>query len=336
MKVYLKATNNIRRRYVQSLENQICEYLGIPDAQGSPWKLSMISNNKFNFRLSRRYDRLDANSKFTSYDDDTIKQQLQSRGAKYITFRYGECYFNFDYSGLEREYNEDKSRADSEYKTALYAVDISNYIPDEKTIDKLLAYRNKGAKVNCKAIKDINKLLTYYYAGRLIGWDDLCEWCCDNSMYLDHNYDDQFKAINIQVQPSEEYSDTRGEVEQRYNLPKSDLFKFDTNRLWVPRKLIDYFIKSNIPVEFKGRRPGGEFDRNGVQWTEIEQLILYPDTYKLPYDIAVHTLESGGTTTYSGLRDRKYPVTPERTSIANVIKDIEYYLSSKGVSDYNL
>ena len=229
------------------------------------------------------------------------------------------------------------------------SIDISKYEPSDAILDKLEKYRNRGSKINFKSIKSADKILTYYYATLLMGWDDMSY---DIGEYLTRGnfnaIDGQFgqwsnpefdwvkdtaKAIRWYVHKDENLLDTRS-LEAQYagvsddkgllrNLPRREHYSgSETINSWVPPKLLKYFVDNDIPVEFKGRKSGGQYDNNGAQWTETEQMVIFPDTpYAFDFDLNVHTNERADGSipnTYSW-----FPYTDIRTSIKQVIEALD-------------
>ena len=204
--------------------------------------------------------------------------------------------------------------------------DIDQFRPDEKTMSKLMDYRAAGSKVNVRAIKSMDKLLTYYYGGKLMNWEELCDDIFNLFPY-GHEGDRICNLISQSVKPEAKYQDTRSKDDIALGIGDSKgLFTFSDRarkqrsgkpNIWLPTKLLKYFITNDIPVRFEGRSSGSMYDTNGLQWSEIEHLTLYPDTPKqIKYDIVVHTNEGDSPTTYSGKGTRL------RTSIQEVINDI--------------
>lgn len=315
----IRSSRNISQKYVYTPQEMIKRELGIL-SYGSDFNLSPVKDGKYNFSISSRYGSLDKSS--------DIVDDLKALGAKYITPRYGKIYFFFDTSEFEDEYNKAKQAAAEDYANQLSAFDISQYKPDSKTLDKLMAYRSKGSNVNVKAIKDVNKLLTYYYAAKLLGWNELAN---SISQIASFDYSDELQSIAKQVSPDPAYADERQPEDIELGIKDSKgLFTFDQRTssgrrvsCWLPKKLLEHLIDNNIPVHFGKRTSGSHFDRNGRQWTEIEHLTFFPGTDKQRnFQIAVHTDEGGGTTTYTAQNSSN-----ERGSASTLIKDVDRFLN---------
>ena len=319
MKRYIRSA----KAYVKSPIDRFKSMIGISDWGNGP-KLGDVtgwdSKDKYNYRIYDKYYDLsqDEIEEFTS--------RLKQAGAKYITKRRGELYFYYDLSKLDAEYQAEKQAAEEAYTAELNATDIDIYKPDQATIKKLIDYRDRGSKVNVKAIKDANKLLKYFYGACIIGWDDLAGDCRDILSFKDgyNKYDDILEAIRRRVQSDEQYSDTRTEFEQKYDLPATNgLFTFDGRDCWLPKSILMYFINNNIPVHFGKRTSGAQWDRNGRQWSEVEHLTLFPDSDSpIEYDIVVHTDEGfNRSDRYTGFGPNGR--TDERISAKQLLSDID-------------
>ena len=209
-------------------------------------------------------------------------------------------------------------------------VDIEMYRPSENIIQKLMDYRAKGSRVNTKAIKDLNKLLTYYYGAKLIGWGDLAY---DIKAVIPYNYRDVLDKINIFVHADDAYSDKRSSDDISLNIGDSkNLFTFDQRRgngkvsCWLPKSFMQYLIDHNIPAHFGRRTPASYYDRNGRQWSEMEHITLFPDTEAaFDYEVVVHTNEGGGSNTYTA------PNTEERISAKRLIEALDSVLRRRGL-----
>lgn len=212
-------------------------------------------------------------------------------------------------------------------------LDVSIYEPDAKVIKKLMDYRANGSKVNVKAIKDPNKLFTYYYGAKLIGWDELAD---DIYYAAGFNKWDTLKEIAKQVKPNPEYADSRSEDDIELGLKDSKgLFTFDQRRrsgvpsCWLPKKFFQYLVDNNIPVHFGKRTSGAKFDRNGTQWSEIEHLTLFPGTEdEFDYPIVVHTSERTDGSIPNTYTSRD---TDERVSAKKLIEELDSRLCREGL-----
>ena len=320
MKRMIVSDRNISERYVKSPIDVLKSKLGI--SWGSSKSLSEISQGKWNFVLSDRYNKI-------SPSDDVV-DSLKKAGARYITPRYGDIYFYYDLSKDQQRYEDEKRAAKDEYYSKLAAVDVSMYKPSDQIIKKIMDYRAKGSRVNVKAIKDPAKLLTYYYAAKLIGWGDLAY---DIRQLASFDYSDEINGIDRQIKAEEAYGDTRSNDDIELGLSDSKgLFTFDQRRksgkpdCWLPKSILQYFINNNIPVHFGKRTSGARWDRNGSQWSEVEHLTLFPDTENaLDYEIVVHTNEGGGTPTFTS------GDTSERVSAKQIIEGLDRRLRNEGL-----
>ena len=244
MKRMIVSDRNISERYVKSPIDNLMYKLGM--YYGSTKNLRQISEGKWNFMLSDRHDWLDRS--------DPIMDDLKKAGAKYITPRHGDIYFYYDLSEDQKRYEDEKRAAKDEYNSQLDAVDVSKYEPSDQIIKKIMDYRAKGSRVNVKAIKDPTKLLTYYYAAKLIGWGDLAY---DIRQIAGFDYSDEINGIDRQIKAEEAYGDTRSDDDIELGLSDSKgLFTFDQRRksgkpdCWLPKSILQYFINNNIPVHF--------------------------------------------------------------------------------------
>ena len=323
MKRMIRSSRDISERYVRTPIETLKSKLGI--GWGSTKSISEISEGKWNFVLTDRYNRLSAS--------DSIVADLKAAGAKYITPRYGNIYFYYDLSKDQQRYEDEKRAAKDEYYGKLDAVDVSMYRPSNAIIKKLMDYRAKGSRVNVKAIKDPVKLLTYYYGAKLIGWDELAY---DIRKLAQFDYSDEINGINRQVKADEAYGDTRNADDIALGLSSSNnLFTFDQRRrngepdCWLPKQILQYFITNNIPVHFGRRTSGSSWDRNGAQWSEVENLTLFPGTPDaLDYEIVVHTNERADGSIPNTYTSRD---TNERVSAKQIIEGLDRRLRHEGL-----
>jgi len=317
MKRYIKSS----KRFVSDPMERLKSKLGI--SWGSRTSLRPISEGKWNFVLSPE------SSRYATSVDEWIST-IKKIGGKYITKRYGDIYFYYDMSELKSEYERDKQQAEDDYSAELNAMDIDQYKPTDAIIKKLIGYRDKGSNVNVKAIKDLNKLFTYYYAASIIGWRGLKGAIFDTLRFK--GYDDLLSAIDRRVKNDEKYVDTRTAHEIENNIPSSNgLLTFEDKHCWLPRPLLMYFIENQIPVHFGKRtrdREAASWDRNGRDWSEIEHLTIYPDSDNpLNYDVVVTTDEGGGSSRYTGLpKDGRRGETDEYTSAKKLLDAIGEYI----------
>lgn len=312
MKIYVKSA----KQYVARPLDRFKSMVGVSDYGLNSAKLKEVHLSDYGANSRYNYCIYDPYYDLSPEDIQTYTKRLKELGAKYITKRRGALYFYYDLSKLNADYEADKKAAEDAYTAELNAKDIDIYKPDAATIKKLIAYRDKGSRVNVKAIKDMDKLLKYYYGAFLIGWMDLAG---DIEEVLRFKGDeDLLKAIERRVQSNEEYSDGRTEMEKKLELPDSkNLFTFEEKNCWLPKAILMYFINSDIPVHFGKRTSGAQYDRNGREWSEIEHLTLFPDSEApIKYDIVVHTNEGGGAKRYTGSN------TVERGSARDVLEGL--------------
>lgn len=306
------------RKYADRPEDRLLSALGISRWSSNGPKLSTYNDYKgrWNYVISDRYYDISKEEA-----DDFIKK-IRAAGGKYATYRRGEVYFYIDMSKFQAEYEAEQAELDNRYSDTLNAMDIDQYKPTEAIIKKLRDYRDRGSRVNVKAIKDVDKLLTYYYGANLIGWGELVGDC---ALALGHEYSDILTAIRRRVSADDRYKDSRNEISQKLDIPDTDLFTMEDKNCWLPKSILKFFIDNNVPVHFGKRTSEARFDRNGRQWSEIEHLTLYPDSDNpINYDIVVHTDEGGGATTYTGFGDRGG--TEERTSAKKIIESLSKYI----------
>ena len=162
MKKYIKNSHNISRRYTNNLVEELKSYLGI--GYYSNDNLKQQSWGPCNFVLTF--------SPYRRTDKDVVesyKARLKELGAKYITYRYGDLWFYLDTTKIEDKLRQQQEANDAEYYSALDAFDVSQYAPDDAVLKKLADYRARASKVNVKAIKSVDKLLTYYYGAKILG-----------------------------------------------------------------------------------------------------------------------------------------------------------------------
>lgn len=318
MKRVIRSSRNITRHYAQSAENKLADMIGISRWGSSNVSLRKIDEGKWNHAITARYERLTQDSEYI--------ESLKKIGAKYITIRYGTIYFYYDTTKLAEQQAEEQRKFDDQYDAELSEINISVWKPSKSVLDKLMEYRAKGSMVNVKAIKDPNKLLTYFYASILMGWDEL-RYLIDGS-HLSFDYEDEMSAIAHSVSADPSLSDSRSEMDQKLNLSDSKgLFTFEEKNCWLPKSILQFFIDNDIPVHFGKRTSGAQYDHNGAQWSEIEHLTLYPeDENPIEYNIVVHTHERADGSipnTYTGNG------TQERVSAKQIIEDLKRIITLK-------
>ena len=191
---------------------------------------------------------------------------------------------------------------------------LHKYKPTQKILDKLENYRSKGSKVNVKAITNRDKLFTYFYAAKLMGWNDLASDISSSVSIFDKEADEIFKEIGATVKADASLGDTRTP---------------DQKKLWVKFKNIAQFLAdNNLSYTFASRTPfRQELDgdmRNGRCYT-IAYTLEVEGSLKLY--IADHTNEGGGTYGYSigGF----YTPTSKKECEDRIIGQITHWLNSR-------
>lgn len=197
------------------------------------------------------------------------------------------------------------------------AVNIDIYKPSQKILDKLEGYRSKGSKVNVKAITNRDKLFTYFYAAKLMGWNDLASDISSSVSILDKEADEIFKEIRAAVHADTSLSDTRTP---------------DQKKLWTQFKNIAQFLAdNNLSYTFTSRTPfRQELDgdmRNGRCYTIAYTLEVEGD---LKLYVANHTNEGGGTYGYSV--GGYYSPTSKKACEDAIIRQITYWMDNRPTS----
>jgi hypothetical protein len=270
-------------------------------------RVSIKTDDGENFRISVSFPNKGDMEKYYHMFLDTLKDA----GAKKIRRQgnqrseYGYIDFFIPKSAQDVVINEFEAKEDERenaYKASIDSVDISSYLPSEKILDKIRNYRDNGSKINTRAIKDLNKALTYLCASLLLNWDKAADDLEDRALELGADK----TLINAICEKTEiQERDERDVLDKKKNLPKNDVIQYSDEirkqkGTWLPRSILKFFIDNNIPVRFDNRSYGGDYDRNGLQWSERVNFTVYPDTDHEKKDhIVVNTLESGGPTKYS-------------------------------------
>ena len=156
-------------------------------------------------------------------------------------------------------------------------MDISKYKPSQKILDKLEGYRQKGSKVNVNAITNPDKLFTYYYASKLMGWGEL-------------EYDIH-RATDYADRPILDEIDKVATADTSLEDKRTD----DEIKLQDFSKVVAAYLKDKkLSYTFGTRRPTyNELDKdrhNGRCWT-VAYTLLVEGTLKI--DFADHTNEGG-------------------------------------------
>lgn len=250
-------------------------------------------------------------------DIEHLKQHIKSIGGKYISSSYGRIHFYLDKTPYiksmeeeQKQFDDDYERRKNEYEDYLKTIDVSKYKPSQAVIDKLMNYRSSGSKVNVKAIRSIDKLLTYLYAACLMGWSDLLGQCFDA---VPNDYQEVAEAIDLQCDTDNKLVDDRDK---------------DTKSISNKFSKVTSFLHSNkIKYKYSYRDPGSSelsIDRrNGLCYT-IGYLLTLEDMGK-EVKFADHTHEGGGTSfgyTVSGIF-----VKGKREAEDKIIEIIQRYLS---------
>lgn len=302
-----------------NLDSWLKQKLGL-----SGWTNELIQNGDEDFIYKVKYPSKGEIQALYS----RLQPILKEMGAKKIskfggqTTPTGGVRFTLPLSIQERiinDFNDAETARATKYADSIDSADISSYEPSDKILDKLRAYRDKGSRVNIKAIKDERKLLTYLYGALLLDWQSLAKEC-EYKARQDFNVDSNIiNAIYERTDAIE--ADERSDVEKEMELPKSGLLTFESRNCWLPKKVLSLFIENNIPVHVGKRTGGREYDSNGRQWTEIEHLTLFPDEpeKRRQLNIAVHTNE--GSDNYRAYTLEGY--TRERISLRELLKTLE-------------
>ena len=309
MKRYIRAS----QRFVSSPMERLKSKLGI--GWGDKSSVESVNYGKCNFALVPGYD-------FYTKDLDSWVKVIKSIGGKYVTKRHGAVYFYYDMSSLNSAYETEKKQAEDDYTAELNAMDIDQYKPDQATIKKIMDYRNRGSKVNVKAIKDINKALRYYYTAILIGWGELAG---DIYSKLGWDYRDLLTAIDRRVASDNQYADTRSNYEKKNDLPPTNgLFTFEDKNCWLSKLILMTFVNNNVPVHFGIRTRAPEYDRHGRDWSEVEHLTLYPDSDNpIKCDIVVVSDEGMGSPCYCGWASGYGSLCNDYSSAKKLIQGLE-------------
>lgn len=108
------------------------------------------------------------------------------------------------------------TEVENAYNAELDAADIDRYRPTDAIINKLETRRQSGHPENVKAIKTIDKLFTYYYAAKIMGWEELMDairWT-DLIRYEGRDEAEQIlDAIDRRVEADQAHQETRSEDE---------------------------------------------------------------------------------------------------------------------------
>lgn len=220
---------------------------------------------------------------------DCVKYMKEHFPVKYVSSGYGRIFFKFDDSMIAAEVDRYLVDRKEKYLAMINAIDLTPYEPSQKVLNKLTGYFNKGSKVNCGAIKDVTKLLTYYYAAHLLNWQDLISWVHEagfgNWGWKDDNgaeYSKIKEAIEMRVKPTT--SLTRNRDEER-------LLNF-SKKIWQAVK--------KTKLDFSFRTVNATWDecwkdkKNGCAYT-IAYLLRVGETTVRFSDV---TNEGGGTYGY--------------------------------------
>lgn len=232
----------------------------------------------------------------------TEEEALEKMQDKYPEYNYGMydgCFY------VNSDVNESLKES---------VTDISKYKPTQKILDKLAGYRAKGSTVNVKAITNRDKLFTYFYAAKLMGWDALAGDISSSVSILDKEADEIFKEIRSAVQADASLGDTRTP---------------DQKKLWARFKNIAQFLAdNNLSYTFTSRTPfRQELDGdmcNGRCYT-IAYTLEVEGSLKLY--IADHTNEGGGTYGYS--IEGCYMPTSKKECEDYTIRHIQHWMNNR-------
>lgn len=174
---------------------------------------------------------------------DCVEYLKKNYPVKYVQSSYGRILFWIDDTKIIAKVDQEIADAEAKRVAELMAIDLKSYIPNQKVLDKLRGYFDKGSKVNLAAIKDGKKLLTYYYAFVLMNWGDMryeipCMW--QWSHWKDENgaeFGKILDAIDERVVLDPALTVGRDRAEQR-------LLEY-SKRLWKAAK------DSGLPFDFK-------------------------------------------------------------------------------------
>lgn len=218
---------------------------------------------------------------FTKVQLQEIAKAVKALGGKGVTIAYGEVRFTLDPTPYIQADEEKRAAEKAAHDAELDAVEIEEWKPSKAVLDKLTAYMRRGSKVNVKAIKDVNKILTYYYAARLLGFNSLIEAITEEyyrSWGSNHaDIRKELDAIDHKV--------AKGETD----VPDQNFAeRFSAIAKLLSDNGIKYSIKSRAPSSWEMEK-----DRySGAIWTLAWDLIINPGTEEEKViKIAEHTDE---------------------------------------------
>ena len=143
MKRYIVAS----KRYVEQPMDRLYSELGI-SRWSDDYKLVNTSSGKHNFYITKKYYTLDPE------EIADLKSRIRNAGGKYIEPKHGNLYFFIDMDKFKEAYEAESKQAEDDYNAELGEIDIDIYRPSKAVLDKLKEYRDRGSKVNTKAIKE--------------------------------------------------------------------------------------------------------------------------------------------------------------------------------------
>lgn len=237
--------------------------------------------------------------------EEEALEKMQDKYPEYNYSMYDGCFY------VDSDVNESLKES---------VTDIGKYKPTQKILDKLAGYRAKGSTVNVKAITNRDKLFTYFYAAKLMGWDALAGDISSSVSILDKEADEIFKEIRSAVQADTSLGDTRTP---------------DQKKLWARFKNIAQFLAdNNLSYTFASRTPfRQELDgdmRNGRCYT-IAYTLEVEGSLKLY--IADHTNEGGGTYGYS--TEGYYMPTSKKECEDRTIRRIQYWMNNQSTTTFS-
>lgn len=210
---------------------------------------------------------------------------------KYVQSSYGQILFWLDDSKIIATVEQEIADAKAKRLAHLNAIDLTPYTPTQKVIDKLTDYFIRGSKVNCGAIKDNVKFLTYYYAAYELGWGDLKSWLSDSTTGRWG-----WKAAN-----GESFDDIRAAIELRVRADGARALnrtKDEERLLSLSRKVYQAITEADLDFDLTMVRPTlqecWKDQRNGCACTIAYELTVGDKRIRFS-DV---TNEGGGTFGY--------------------------------------
>ena len=252
-----------------------------------PDNIKQKINKKDNFKITTGFY-------ISRHDYKEIYDNIRSIGGRFINIVPEEkaVYFYLDTLSIEQsiqskiETTKDKLNT---FNQNLDIVDISKYEPDEKVLNKLKDYRDRGSKVNVKAIGNDNKLLTYYYGAYLLGWSDLRQDIEDillqgKTPEYKKELQDLLYKIQRDVRTRQDLSDTDNKQKRifRTNFRKVNTFLYDNK--------VDFDIESRQPHGFEVEHG----NRNGRSWSLPYTITIRNGNDTKQFEFSIDSNEGGG------------------------------------------